>query len=381
MGSDGIGGLETRHRIYADHPQLGEKSGSRRGHAAGDAECGICGAAEAPVGKSGAASGERNSESRIGFLRGGARPPTALIVEFIDRHKDAFGVEPICTQLKELGCSFAPSSYYEARNRKQCARSRRDAVLKDKIQQEYDENYKCYGARKMWLTLRGKSVDVARCTVERLMKELGLQGARRGQVKRTTIPDPAADRPKDLVKRNFQPLAPNKLWVADFTYVSTMAGWVYVAFVIDAYARRILGWKVSNSMTTDLVLDAINQAIFTRRREGVKDLSGLVHHNDAGAQYTSVRFTERLLEAGIDASIGSVGDAHDNSLAESINGLFKTELIKPRRPWRNVGHVEVETAAYLDWFNNKRLYEYCGDMPPAKLEAIFYSNLKANGVA
>ena len=251
----------------------------------------------------------------------------------------------------------------------------------EKIQLEYDDNYKCYGARKLWLEMRGHGIDVARCTVERLMKSLGLQGARRGKAKRTTIPDPTAPRPQDRVKRNFQPLAPNKLWVADFTYVSTQAGWVYVAFVIDAYARRILGWKVSTSMTTDLVLDAINQAIFTRRRQGVKDLSGLIHHSDAGAQYTSVRFTERLLEAGIDASIGLVGDAHDNSLAESINGLFKTELIKPRRPWRNVRHVEAETAAYLDWFNNKRLYEYCGDMPPAKLEAIHYRNLETGGVA
>jgi putative transposase len=233
----------------------------------------------------------------------------------------------------------------------------------------------------MWLELRGNGVDVARCTVERLMTTLGLQGARRGTAKRTTIPDPAATRAQDLVKRDFNPLAPNKLWVADFTYVSTFAGWVYVAFVIDAYARRIIGWRVSTSMTTDLVLDAINQAIFTRYREGVKDLSGLIHHNDAGSQYTSVRFTERLLEAGIDASIGTVGDAHDNSLAESINGLFKTELIKPRRPWRNANHVEAETAAYLDWFNNRRLYEYCGDMPPVKLERLFYGRFSSSEVA
>ena len=172
------------------------------------------------------------------------RPPTTLIVEFIDRYKEVYGVEPICTQLKELGCGFAPSSYYEARSRKESKRSRRDAELKEAIQKEYDENYRCYGARKMWLELRGKGVDVARCTVERLMTTLGLQGARRGTAKRTTIPDPAATRAQDLVKRDFNPLAPNKLWVADFTYVSTLAGWVYVAFVIDAYARRILGWKV-----------------------------------------------------------------------------------------------------------------------------------------
>jgi len=233
----------------------------------------------------------------------------------------------------------------------------------------------------MWLHLRQAGHEVARCTVERLMKVLGLAGAQRGKVKRTTIADPAAARAKDLVNRDFAPLAPNRLRVADFTYVSTQAGWVYVAFVIDAYARRILGWKVSTSMTTDLVLAAINQAIFTRKRKGVKDLAGLIHHNDAGSQYTSVRFTGRLLEEGIDPSIGTVGDAHDNSLAESINGLYKTELIKPRRPWRNAAHVSAETASYVDWFNNKRLYEYCGDIPPARLEQIYYCNCDGNEVA
>lgn len=280
-----------------------------------------------------------------------------------------------------MGCHFAPSTYYEARNRGPSARVVRDEGLKELIAQAYDENYRCYGARKMWLHLRGAGHDVARCTVERLMAEMGLRGALRGKVKRTTLADPAAPRAKDLVRRNFNPLAPNKLWVADFTYVSTLAGWVYVAFVIDAYARRILGWKVSTSMTTDLVLDAINQAIFTRKREGVKDFSGLIHHNDAGAQYTSVRFTERLLEEGIDASIGVVGDAHDNSLAESVNGLYKTELIKPRRPWRNASHVSAETAKYLEWFNTTRIYEYCGDMPPIELERTFYCRTDGNGVA
>jgi len=233
----------------------------------------------------------------------------------------------------------------------------------------------------MWLHLRQAGHEVARCTVERLMRALGLQGARRGKVKRTTISDPAHTRAKDLVRRNFAPLAPNRLWVADFTYVSTLAGWVYVAFVIDAYARRILGWKVSTSMTTDLVLAAIDQAIFTRKQEGVKDFTGLIHHNDAGSQYTAVRFTERLIEEGIDPSIGVVGDAHDNSLAESVNGLYKTELIKPRRPWRNAAHVSAETATYVDWFNNERLYEYCGDMPPVKLEAIYNGSCGGNKVA
>jgi putative transposase len=213
------------------------------------------------------------------------------------------------------------------------------------------------------------------------MREMGLAGVVRGKTVRTTVQDKDGVRAADLVKRRFVAGAPNRLWVADFTYVSSQAGWVYVAFVIDAYARRILGWKVATSMTTDLVLAAINQAIFTRKREGVNDLTGLIHHNDAGSQYTSVRFTERLLEEGIDPSIGTVGDAHDNSLAESINGLYKAELIKPRRPWRNAAHVSAETATYVDWFNNKRLYEYCGDIPPAKLEAIYYCNRDSNEVA
>jgi putative transposase len=203
----------------------------------------------------------------------------------------------------------------------------------------------------------------------------------RGKPKRTTVANPAVARASDLVKRDFKPLDPNRLWVADFTYVSTLAGWVYVAFVIDAYARRIVGWKVSTSMTTDLVLDAINQAIFTRKQDGVKDLSGLIHHNDAGIQYTAVRFTDRLLEENTDPSIGIVGDAHDNSLAESVNDLYKTELIKPHRPWRNAKHVSTETATYVDWFNNDRLYEYCGDMSPIELERIYYCNRDGNEVA
>jgi putative transposase len=248
--------------------------------------------------------------------------------------------------------------------------------------QTYDENYRCYGARKdvacaapgrpRGSTLHGRAADApagpARC--------LSWEDQASHQVA-----DPAAARAGDLVGRKFAPCAPNRLWVADFTYVSTMAGWVYVAFVIDAYARRILGWKASTSMTTDLVLAAIDQAIFTRKRDGVKSLAGLIHHNDAGSRYTSVRFTDRLIAEGINPSIGTVGDAHDNSLAESINGLYKTELIKPRRPWRNAAHVSAETATYVDWFNNRRLYEYCGDLPPAKLEEIYYCNHQGNEIA
>ena len=202
-------------------------------------------------------------------------------------------------------------------------------------------------------------------------------GARLSARRSLTRPRPA---PEDLVGRNFAPPAPNLLWVADFTYISTLAGWVYVAFVIDAYARRILGWKASSSMTAELVLAAVDQAIFTRKRNGVNSFEGLIHHNDAGSQYTSLRFTERLAGEGITPSIGIVGDAHDNALAESINGLYKTELIKPRRPWRGVDHVSAATADYIDWFNHRRIYEYCGDMPPAKLEEIYYRTIGSKGV-
>lgn len=303
-----------------------------------------------------------------------------MIVRFIGENKDRYGVEPMCAQLAGLGCAFAPSTYYDARRRPRSRRAIADEYLMELIQKTYDENYSCYGARKIWLALRQDDHDVARCTVERLMRVLGLRGTSRGKVKRTTVADPAAPRAEDLAGRNFAPPAPNLLWVADFTYISTLAGWVYVAFVIDAYARRILGWKASSSMTAELVLAAVDQAIFTRKRQGVNNFDRLIHHNDAGSQYTSLRFTQRLAEEGIKPSIGIVGDAHDNSLAESINGLYKTELIKPGRPWRGVDHVSAATAGYIDWFNNRRLYEYCGDMPPAKLEEIYYRTLGSNGV-
>jgi putative transposase len=286
----------------------------------------------------------------------------------------------MCAQLAELGCAFAPSTYYGARGRPRARRAIRDEYLMELIQKTYKENYSCYGARKIWLALRQDDHDVARCTVERLMRVLGLRGTSRGKVRRTTTADPAAARAKDLVGRNFAPRAPDLLWVADFTYAWTLAGWVYVAFVIDAYARRILGWKASSSMTAELVLAAVDQAIFTRKRQGVNNFGRLIHHNDAGSQYTSLRFTERLAEESITPSIGIVGDAHDNALAESINGLYKTELIKPGRPWRGVNHVSAATADYIGWFNHRRIYEYCGDMPPAKLEEIYYRTIGSNGV-
>jgi putative transposase len=269
--------------------------------------------------------------------------------------------------------AIAPSTYYEHVGRQPSRRQIRDETLKEQIARIHAANYGVYGARKVWLALRREGIDVARCTIERLMAELGLVGAIRGTVKKTTIGDPAGARPADLVQRQFGPPAPNRLWVADITYVSTWSGWVYVAFVIDAYARRILGWRVATTMSTTMVLDSIEQAIWTRQREGVFDLKGVVHHTDRGSQYTSIRFTERLAEAGIQPSVGAVGSSYDNALAESINGLYKTELIKPRKPWRTVDEVEYATAKWVDWFNNHRLYEYCGDIPPVELENAYYA--------
>ncbi len=305
-------------------------------------------------------------------------------MRFIAEHADRsdgglrWGVEPICAVLSEHGCPIAPSTYYDARTsaerrgRRPSRRQLRDEEVKVEIARVHAENYGVYGARKVWLALNREGVAVARCTVERLMRELGLAGARRGHRHRTTRPDPAAARPADLVGRQFNPPAPNRTWVADFTYVPTWSGMVYVAFVLDAYSRRILGWRAAASMRTSLVLNALEQAVWARTRDGVADLSGLVHHHDAGSQYTSIAFTERLAEAGIDPSVGSVGDAYDNALAESVIGLFKTELIKPRGPWRTVEQVEIATLEYVDWFNHRRLFSTCGDVPPAELEAAHY---------
>jgi putative transposase len=293
-------------------------------------------------------------------------------VRFIDAHKARFGVAPICRVLTEHGIKIAPSTYYDAKSRPPSRRSLRDEDLKIEIARVHAENYGVYGPRKLWLQLNREGIEVARCTVERLMNVLGLRGIRRGKKWKTTMPDPAAQRPPDLVKRHFNPLRPNTLWVADFTYVATWAGVVYVAFVIDAYARRILGWRAAMSMRTQLVLDALEQAVWVRRREGVTTLTGLVHHTDAGSQYTSITFTERLAEIGVTPSIGTVGDAYDNALAETVIGLFKTELINPNRPWKTVDEVEIATLRYVDWFNNRRLYEDNGDIPPVELEQAYY---------
>jgi putative transposase len=293
-------------------------------------------------------------------------------VRFIDGHKARFGVEPICRVLTEHGCPIAPSTYYDAARRPPSARAQRDEQLKAAITRIHQDNFGVYGARKVWLAVNRAGIPVARCTVERLMRELGLAGARRGKRRRTTVPDPAAARPADLVRRGFSPPAPDRLWVADFTYVPTWAGMVYVAFVIDAYSRQILGWRAATTMRTSLVLDALEQALWARRRDGRGSLAGLVHHTDAGSQYTSIAFTERLAAAGAQPSVGTVGDAYDNALAETVIGLYKTELIKPRGPWRTCEQVELATLRYVDWFNRQRLFEACGDIPPAELEAAYY---------
>lgn len=293
-------------------------------------------------------------------------------MKFIDGHKGRFGVAPICRVLSEHGCTIAPSTYYDAKSRPACKRALRDGDLKIEIARVHGENYGVYGPRKVWLQLNREGIEVARCTVERLMNVVGLQGIRRGKRWKTTAADPDAQRPPDLVQRRFNPLRPNALWVADFTYVATWVGVVYVAFVIDAYARRILGWRAATSMHTQLVLDALEQAVWVRRREGTARLPGLVHHTDAGSQYTSIAFTERLAEVGVTPSIGTVGDAYDNALAETVIGLFKTELINPNRPWKTVDQVEIATLRYVHWFNNQRLYEENGDIPPAELEQAYY---------
>jgi putative transposase len=307
-------------------------------------------------------------------------------VAFIDEHVDArhgdadgpglrWGVESICEQLTAMGCKIAPATYYEHRGRTPTARELRDEALKPRILVAHAANYGVFGARKVWLALnreRGlEEAPIARCTIERLMSELGLSGVVRGKVKRTTISDPRQTKPHDLVNRNFAPLAPDRLWVADFTYVSTWSGWCYTAFVIDAYARRILGWSVATMMTSQLVVDAVDQAVWTRHRDG-RDLTGLIAHHDHGVQYLSVAYAEHLDAAGIKPSTGAVGSSYDNALAESVIGLYKTELIKPRRPWKGFDDLEIATAEWVDWFNHRRPFEYCDDLTPVEAEQAHY---------
>lgn len=286
---------------------------------------------------------------------------------FIDWRKEDFGVEPICNVLP-----IAPSTYYAAKSRPPSARCLRDGELKLEIKRVYEENNSVYGPRKVWRQLKREDIEVARCRVERLMRELGLQGEVRGRTWKTTIPDEAAPRPADLVERNFQVPAPNRLWVADLSYIRTWSGFVYVAFVLDAYSRMILGWQVSRSLRTDLALDALEMAIWRREVDNLENLDGLVHHSDRGVQFLSIRYTERLAEAGAVTSVGSRGDSYDNALAETIIGLYKTELIRKKGPWKGLEDVEFATLDWVDWFNNRRLLEPIGYVPPAEFEEMFY---------
>ena len=278
---------------------------------------------------------------------------------------------------------IAPSGYrqHAARQRNPTlrpARIQRDEELKPQIQRIWEANMQLYGADKVWRQMNREGIEVARCTVERLMGQLGLAGVRRGKVIRTTIPDKAVACPLDRVNRQFKADRPNQLWVSDFTYVSTWQGWLYVAFVIDVFARRIVGWRVSRCMQTDFVLDALEQALYARQ-PALKD--SLIHHSDRGSQYVSIRYTERLAEAGIEPSVGSKGDSYDNALAETINGLYKTELIHRRAPWKPRESLELATLEWVTWFNHHRLLESIGYIPPAEAEANYYRQLSQPSVA
>ena len=300
------------------------------------------------------------------------------MIAFIDDHRAAYGVEPICKVLP-----IAPSTYHNhAAKRldptKLSVRAQRDRTLKPEIARVFAENFEVYGARKVWRQLAREGMPIARCTVERLMGAMGLQGVIRGKPVRTTIQDKAAPCPLDHVNRVFHAPAPNRLWLSDFTYVSTWAGFVYVAFVIDAYARRIVGWRVSRTAHASFVLDALEQALHERRP---MHRGGLVHHSDRGSQYVSIRYTERLAEAGIEPSVGSVGDSYDNALAETINGLYKAEVIHRRGPWRSFEAVEFATLTWVDWFNNRRLLEPIGNIPPAEAEERYYAMLDEQRLA
>jgi putative transposase len=284
------------------------------------------------------------------------------MIAYIDANRDRFGVEPICQVLP-----IAPSTYYNAKRRLPSARALRDEELKVEIRRVHEDNFGVYGARKVWRQLHREGTCVARCTVARLMRELGLEGVRRGKPRRTTTPDAAADRPADLVERDFSASRPNQLWVADLTYVATWSGFVYVAFIVDAFSRFIVGWQASRSLRTDLALDALEMAIWRRQAQ----LDGLVHHSDRGSQYLAIRYTERLAEAGAVTSVGSCGDSYDNALAETIIGLYKTELIHRRGPWKGIDQVEYATLEWVDWFNHRRLLEPIGQVPPAEFEAAY----------
>jgi putative transposase len=282
----------------------------------------------------------------------------------IDACRDRFGVEPICRVL-----GVPTSTYYATKARPPSVRQRRDEQLKAEIRRVFDANYQVYGARKLWRQLQREGIQVARCTVERLMRELGLTGVVRGKAKRTTIvDDPVGSRPADLVERRFSAQRPNAVWVADLTYVRTWSGFVYAAVVIDVFSRMIIGWQLATHLRTDLALDALEMAIWQRTSSGA-DLDGLIHHSDRGVQYLAIRYTERLADAGAVTSVGSRGDSYDNALAETTIGLYKTELVRRRGPWRGIDDLELATLEWVDWYNHRRLHSACDNLPPVEYEA------------
>ena len=296
------------------------------------------------------------------------------MINYIDSNKEKYGVESICKVLP-----IAPSTYHDHKDKqrnpdKRSSRAKRDEHLKDDIQRVWEDNFRVYGVRKIWRQLNREDIGVARCTVERLMKIQGLRGVVRGRRIKTTFPSRLAERPLDLVNRDFKVTRPNALWVADLTYVATWRGFVYVAFVIDAFARRIVGWRVSTSLHTDIALDALEQALHDRR---IGEQDQLIHHSDRGVQYVAIRYADRLADVGIDPSVGSVGDSYDNALAETINGLYKTELIRQKGPWRGIEAVEFATLEWVDWYNNRRLMEAIGNVPPAELETEYYEQQRS----
>jgi putative transposase len=290
------------------------------------------------------------------------------MTRYIDAHRERFGVEPICRVLQ-----VAPSSYYAAKTRPPSARAVRDAQLKVEIRRVWDANYRVYGAEKIWRQLRREGIQVGRDQVARLMRELGIRGVVRGGKRPTTTPAQAADRPADLVQRQFTAPAPNRLWVADLTYVAIGAGFCYTAFIIDAYSRAIVGWRVATTLRASLALDALEMAIWARQNAG---LDALVHHSDRGVQYLSVRYTQRLADQGAVSSVGSKGDSYDNALAEAVNGLYKAELIGPHGPWRTADQVELATLAWVGWWNQRRLHGALDHIPPAEHEALYYRQLE-----
>ncbi|MFR0400780.1 IS3 family transposase [Escherichia coli] len=307
------------------------------------------------------------------FCEGGVRPPLEKVMPLLDKLRKLYGVGPVCSELH-----IAPSTYYHCQQQrhhpdKRSARAQRDDWLKKEIQRVYDENHKVYGVRKVWRQLLREGIRVARCTVARLMAVMGLAGVLRGKKVRTTISRKAVAA-GDRVNRQFVAERPDQLWVADFTYVSTWQGFVYVAFIIDVFAGYIVGWRVSSSMETTFVLDALEQALWARRP------SGTVHHSDKGSQYVSLAYTQRLKEAGLLASTGSTGDSYDNAMAESINGLYKAEVIH-RKSWKNRAEVELATLTWVDWYNNRRLLERLGHTPPAEAEKAYYASIGNNDLA